>query len=312
MRDYWLTKDLLQATGIVFIVVSLLAIGLALWLPKRWWGKLLAMVAVGFVISIPVRETRKEEQQLQVVVDGYKERYAKAKALFDERCKTAGERIYKTVEAVEGLELINPRPPQRQGIDEKDQNWVGAGLPGESTGNQYIMNFLFYDIPDDGRTIRSLSPGGTSGPYGSITAGIAPKGAKGYRYVEVEANNNRYQYRLKSLSSYVTGGDPVEAYGRREVVTGIRPKYAVAYEDITDPEGRANWIAGARLKVLDQQSGELLAELVQFSFEAGFGSDAGARQPWAFAQQCPSMDRASRPIGTVRFFVEKILKPKQG
>ena len=34
MRDYWLTKDLLQATGIAFIVLSLIGIALALWLPK--------------------------------------------------------------------------------------------------------------------------------------------------------------------------------------------------------------------------------------------------------------------------------------
>jgi hypothetical protein len=40
MRDYWLTKDLLQATGIAFIVLSLIGVALALWLPKKWWGKL--------------------------------------------------------------------------------------------------------------------------------------------------------------------------------------------------------------------------------------------------------------------------------
>ncbi len=34
MRDYWLTKDLLQATGMAFNVLSLGGMGLALWLPS--------------------------------------------------------------------------------------------------------------------------------------------------------------------------------------------------------------------------------------------------------------------------------------
>jgi hypothetical protein len=34
MRDYWFTKELLQATGIAFIVLSLIGVGLAMWLPN--------------------------------------------------------------------------------------------------------------------------------------------------------------------------------------------------------------------------------------------------------------------------------------
>ena len=40
----------------------------------------------------------------------YKERYAKAKALFEERCKTAGVVIHRTVKDVEGIELTKVRP----------------------------------------------------------------------------------------------------------------------------------------------------------------------------------------------------------
>jgi hypothetical protein len=106
MRDYWLTKDLLQAAGIGFLLLAAISIGLALWLPKKWWGKLLAVLAVGFVIAIPIYKASQESQQQQVAVSDYKERLATAQALFEERCKTAGEKIFKTVENVDGVLLM--------------------------------------------------------------------------------------------------------------------------------------------------------------------------------------------------------------
>ena len=34
MSDYWLTQEILRASGFGFLVLALLGIGLALWLPK--------------------------------------------------------------------------------------------------------------------------------------------------------------------------------------------------------------------------------------------------------------------------------------
>ena len=82
MRDYWLTQDLLKAAGLGLIALSLVGVGMALWLPKKWWAKLLALFAVGFLISIPVRQSHHEGQGQLVQVDEASQRLAIAKNMF--------------------------------------------------------------------------------------------------------------------------------------------------------------------------------------------------------------------------------------
>ena len=112
MRDYWLTQEILKGIGFAYIALTLLALALALWLPKRWWGKLVAVAVVIGIFSILPRQAQKEIARDQVKADEFKVRYDKAKALFDERCKTAGEKIYRTVENVEGVLLMKVRPEE--------------------------------------------------------------------------------------------------------------------------------------------------------------------------------------------------------
>lgn len=298
-------EALFATAGNAYLLLAVLIVSIAIWKGKTWPRKLVyaALVLAFFIAPIAPEILRTIEHQRKL---------AKAEALFDERCQTAGERILKTVEGIESVQLIDPRPRQIQGVDEADPNWIGAGLPMESTGNQYVANFLFYDVADDGKAVRTLSPGGTPGPLGSIAAGVAPRGTRGYRFVETNANGERVRYSLRPLPTYTSRADPIEAYAVRETAKGEPPRYSISYENIPDPVGRANWIAGARVRILDQQNGELLAELIQYSFEPGFGSKAGFRQPWAFARQCAPPDPAARQIGTVRYFSQKVLKPLQG
>jgi hypothetical protein len=297
-------EALFSAVGNAYLLLALVAISVVLWKGKTLPRKFLSAALVLTLFAAPI-----VPETLRTIE--YQAKLAKAEALFGERCKTAGEKILKTVEDVESIQLINPRARQIQGVDEADPNWSGAGLARESTGSQYIANFLFYDIPAEGQAIRTLSPGGTPGAFGSIAAGVAPRGTRGYGAVEVDAGGERVRYRLRPLSTYTSSGDPLEAYALRESAAGKPPRYAVSYENIPDPIGRANWIAGARVKVLDQQSGETLAELVQFSFEPGFGSKAGFRQPWGFARQCAPSDPEARQTGAVRYFTQRVLKPLQ-
>jgi hypothetical protein len=305
VNNYWLTQYALSAIGLGYLFVVLAAAVLALWLPEGRKAKVVwTFVVVGLASFLPVRAYLAERD----AANEYRAKLVKARALFDERCKTAGEKVYKTVDNVEAVRLINPRPKRLPG-DDADQNWSGAGLAHESTGSQYIANFLYYDIARDGNFARTLSPGGTPGPFGSIAAGVAPKGQRGFRYIEIETNGVRSRYSLRSLSSYESKGDPLEAFVKREQIAAMSARYSVSYEDIQDPVARANWIAGARVRVQDQQRGELLGELIQFNFESGFGSRAGARQPWAFAEQCPANDPIDGRIGAIRFFAQKILKP---
>lgn len=51
------------------------------------------------------------EKDAEARSGAYAEKYAKAQALFEERCKTAGVVIKRTVKDVEGIELTKIRPP---------------------------------------------------------------------------------------------------------------------------------------------------------------------------------------------------------
>lgn len=224
------------------------------------------------------------------------ERYAKAKALFDERCKTAGENIYRVVEDVEGVFLDGIRRDALRGNESKI-NWAGAGFPLESAGEFYVMEFLYYhQNSGDPNVLEGVLP--------------IPVGSRGYEYVDVVEDGSRLRYSLRSQKDYILTSSPVDAYGRREPVEKSAPRYAVSYENIDDPEGRLHWIAGGRVKVFDRYTGEILGESVRYSFETQFGATTGGRQPWAFSHQCPQPSKRMATSGHIRLFVEKVLKPK--
>lgn len=280
MRDYWLTKDLLQATGIAFIVLSLIGIGLAFALPKKWWVKLLAVFAVGCVIALPVREARREKQQEQVVVDDYKERYAKAKALFDDRCKTAGEKVNKTVENVEGILLLKVR----QYSPNEEQMAPGAAAAHEFFGDDYIRSFLWWEREGNDKSSRALQQTPTAKP--------------GYRYVEVvePSSSKRYRYSLQPDGKL-----------QRKEFSGPSTRYAVTFEDLADPNDRQFWVAGSIVKVIDQNNNEVLAESTRYVLEPGQGSREGQRTPWLFAVGCNKT--ASYGSYSSRLFADQVLKP---
>lgn len=297
MRDYWFTQDLLKAAGFGLLALAAMGIVLALWLPRKWWQKGIALAAVLLLISIPVRQGVKEVDQEQKAVDDYKERYAKAKALFDERCKMAGEKIYKTVENVEGVLLLNVRQRDPSG-DGSDPMWVDAGLPTELPGDGYIRHFLYDEY--DGSPANYRRKSGERGYLSVGVAGRAPKLSYGYRFVDVRHSDASTQrYRLKNSESDQLVSEAMQKSAR----------YAVGFENLISAEDRANWVAGTIITVTDTRTEETLARRESYAFEPGLGSRAGARQPWRFAVTCP------RHVGwdgaRTRFFVDQILKPKQ-
>ena len=284
MRDYWLTKDLLQATGIAFIVLSLIGIALALWLPKKWWGKLLAVIAVAFVISLPLREARKEEQQQQVVVDDYKERYAKAKALFDKRCETAGENIYKTVENVEGIQLLKVRQ-----YESGEGQFESGAAAHEGYGDDYIHAFLLFERDD------------AKFPGRNLAQDLSTTTLPGYRFVDVvdATDQKRYRYTLTP-----------ERRLKREETSAPAPRYGVTFDDINIPSEREYWVAGSTVKVIDLTTKATLGEFKRYVIEPGQGSRAGQRTPWLFAVGC-NMKSGYGSFST-RLFTDQVLKPSKG
>jgi hypothetical protein len=291
MRDYWLTKDLLQATGIAFIVLSLIGIALALWLPKKWWGKLLAVAAVAFLISIPVRQGKQEVKQQEVKVDDFKVRYAKAKALFEKRCETAGEKIYKTVEGVEGVFILRPRTEE---LNYSDQFKLDDPYGYAGSGEDYLKLFV------RGRTTVPAKTGEI----------IDPSKVVSYRFVEIFDETGKGFYRYTTTMSkeeserFTRNGGGVVPLGR--TATQVRKaKYGITWADISTNEDRQSWIAGSSLKIIDLQTNDVIAERIGYMFDKGLGNTSGGRSPWSVARDnaCPSLDEKTF------YFFDRVIKP---
>jgi hypothetical protein len=103
------------------------------------------------------------------------ERQAKAIAMWQERCKTAGEKIHKTVDNVEGIYLMKVRPSE---INFGDQFKMDDPLGMDFGGDAYIQSFL-----------RGFYP-----PVANPTPYTPPR--KAYLYVEAQdpKDGQRYRY----------------------------------------------------------------------------------------------------------------------
>jgi hypothetical protein len=279
----------------------LMAMGLGKTATARLGGALLVLALFGSITALAYykfiaepRQFAAEEAQRKGVptVDQYKERYAKAKALFDERCKTAGEKIYRTVEDVDGVLLLNLRADDRV-ANEANPDWPDAGLPNEAGGLEYIANFLKWEQHQDKRNPRG---------YLNNARSELP----GYQYVDVKNEDgaiNRY-----TLSD--PGNQDSDKLSKM-TLKGKPARYAVAFVNVMNPTDRAMWVAGTTVTIIDTQNDEVIATSTWYALEPGQGSRAGFRQPWRFAQTCPGL-RGSAARSPTRFFVDQNLKPKKG
>ena len=103
--------------------------------------------------SLPTQTTLTLFALLMLFVTGVsagetpQERLAKAEAMFQERCKTAGEKIYRTVENVEGIFLLKLRPD------------------GINYGNQFVMDDPYGRDLGGGWIHSNIYPRKLSGKY---------------------------------------------------------------------------------------------------------------------------------------------------
>ncbi|MBI3093246.1 MAG: hypothetical protein HYY97_00065 [Rhodocyclales bacterium] len=228
-----------------------------------------------------------------------------ARIMFDERCKTvAGEKIYKTVDNVEGVLLMKLRP-QAGGREWADRMWPGAAFARESRADEYIKTFLGYEHPIgvDNRTLP-ITP--TS--RGTISTGRSTPGAlPGYLYVDVidEKDGKQYRHRLVYRPRPTSQIGYIEAVLDRVAASDPAPRYAVTFEDHVIPEERALWVASSTIKVLDRQTGEVLGEMTRYAQAIGPASSINP-SPWLTAVRCP--DQAWTGADT-RKFVDQILIP---
>lgn len=235
------------------------------------------------------------------------ERLAKAEALFKERCQSAGEKIYRTADKVDGIFLMKLRPKD---INYGDQYKMDDPYGRDVGGDGYITNFLL------GRNAK-----------GSLVEQGQER--SGYRYVEAldPQDGKRYRYtgavrEVTRISSPLIGGDgksfkTIAFVLEKTSATGPQPRYGVTYDDISTREDRDYWIAGSSLKVIDLKTHEVMAERIGYMMDRGQGSAAGGRSPWLLAARYACPEFPVTPGGQpfkgyqTRNFAEKVLKPIQ-
>ncbi|WP_298643863.1 hypothetical protein [uncultured Cardiobacterium sp.] len=300
--SYWGGMLVLLAI-IIFAICKLIPAG-----GYRFVAIFCACIATPTFFILPLFE---EDEKVKEEQTAYETRYAKARAIFDERCKTAGEKIYHTAENVEGITLLNV-VPESSDLDFFDPMWERAALAWESSEMDYIKDYLMWEVKEKGSDKRGrlfiydTRPGRHTAEkrYWGHAFDLAPDEEifSGYRYVDVKQPYGRYR-------RYWYPDDAVREDPRvilRSPVKGKPSRYAVEYVPIIDLKDREEWIAGATINIYDMETDVLMASKTWYAFETGFGL-GGQRMPWLEAISCP--DRKGHDI---RFFVDQVIKPKQG
>ncbi len=238
------------------------------------------------------------------------EQAAQAKAMFTQRCKSAGERIERVVDDVPGVLLLKVRS---SAINYADQYRLDDPYGRDLGGDAYIESFLHahYELPQLYRR-RMTPPPPEPSP--------APVG-----YAFVDAIDVATSLRLRYTAAIEQPGktDPKFSPSYLRVVLTAAPapapapRYGVTYEDISTSEDRAHWIAGSSLKVLDLQENKVIAERIGYMFDPAQGNQSGGRSPWLIAASyaCPAFEGrhpTSAQSGQTLRFVAKVLRPRPG
>ena len=273
---------LLSVLGFAYWLLAFGLIVLSLRRPKRWPVKLAMAGLVVAVFAAPALRNLKGRHDAQGRID-------EAMALFAERCKTAGEKINRTVNDVDGVVWLKWREKISNADNFADQ-WKLNDPYGQDCGaTDCISNLLRVTKGQD------LDPE------------EAQRHVVGYRFVETKDPSDGRPYRYTAaigvthqrtadqLEQYKknTGKDPgLDVIGYvldRKPIERFGTRYGVIWDDISTREDRAHWIAGGSLKVIDLQTNEVLAQRVGYMIDRGQGSQAGGRSPWAYARDsaCP-------------------------
>ena len=283
-------RDWLNAISLVYWALALIGVVIAWKLASGRAAKIVSAVVVfGFFAYWPVSEIVETSMKRAE----FDKRYAAASARFEERCKIAGDKIVRTVDDVEGIMVMKIRTRKDVGYGH-EQYAPGAAFYRESTDQEYLTSFLWFEDRLDGRRGR-LNTRRTSFPGYAFLDAVDSSDGKKYRYRMIEQPDRAFP-------------DGVRLVPERTLSTEATPRYAVTFEDSYEPEDREHWIAISTIKIIDLRTNEEIAKHTRVAFDHGLGGRGGGRQPWAFAQFCPELG----PIyaAQTRHFVDQVLKPK--
>jgi len=299
--------DILRAFVWLYWGGLLLAVVLVLRFVKNGYAKLIGLLVVLGLFLGPVLlrewEVRRER-------DAFLTRQKVGQAHFQERCKTAGEKIARTVENVDGILLMKLRPER---VDYYDQFTPDDVYGHDRGGEDYIKSFLRATLGAE--LIEEMREA------------ERPRNRQGYAWVEAVDPKDKqlYRYRLRLFRPHDRDKKWLETHIAPELVRELIDKptarYGLTWDGISTREDREQWVAGGVLKVIDLQSNEAIAERRGYMWDYGMGSRSGGRTPWLFAQQnaCPEFPtigefdpRRKRTRREALNFVTEVVKPNTG
>ena len=263
---------------------------------KAWRNNIIATVVVlGSVLAwifIPSADERRLNREAEI----RRQNRLKSRAVFEELCKTAGEKIYRTADNVEGVTLL--KVWDGESIHKEDKLWKYAGLPGQYGKDSYIEGFLKWRVKiitkgNEKYDDVLFSPEDQNHPY--ILQGR-------YSYVDVKQKNGTFL-------RYTLGDNLNQNYRMISNFTKSPARYAVTFENPVVPEEREHWIAHTRATVIDLQNNTVMATKDWYSFESQQGY--GRYTMWVTAATCPDPGRSSTAY-PIRLFIGDVLKPKPG
>ncbi len=239
-------------------------------LRRMGWVGLLVLLAGGLLAGNEVMERRQAEARRQYVRE--------AVAHFERRCATAYITYYKAVPPQDGVFIMKPaQTPTFHQL--ADQYWMGDPVDMPDTPDQEAKGLLYRQ--------KSL-------PKGSRDAN--QRG--GFDFVEAPGHDSsemwiRFRLVPDGRKDY-NGYDLNEVKG--ETANSRRSRYGYTWDDISTPEDRKYWVAGGRLRVVDLETGEVVAERVGYVFERYFGATSSTfnQSPWRSARECRNGSSASR------------------
>ena len=310
---------LLAAIGWLYWLAALAIVLLALWWPKRWWVKLASALVVSGTVVYPVF-VRPVEQRVDAArqqQDEFKARLADAIAQFEMRCKSAGEKIARTVDNVEGVVWMKWRDKPAYNAD-TDQFRRDDPYGRDCEGKFCIAQLLRVTSgaalnPEEGK-LHSTG-------YRFVET-VDPRDGQPYRYVGVIKLPAAWTPEKIEEHRKQTGAE-VPAFSYRfhaepHPIKAVTARYGVTWDDVSTPEDRKYWIAGGSTKIVDLTNNEVIAERIGYMMDRGLGSQAGFRSPWGFAPEtaCPPFPR-SEGGGAFRShrsrnFINRVLVPTTG
>lgn len=254
-------------------LLGLVICGLLLWFKKRRAAAVVALIFLGGPVityaAIYIRDSLRAKQFKEDV------------AYVQELCKKyGGDKIYKTVENVEGVFQMKAHNPDVHG-EIRDQYGMANPWATEQGDTADMTRMLSFE--GKGYLFIEQQP-----EYGK------PEGPP-YRLFYLKPTGRK----MGDIYPHHVEKDRPETKGVEERVSALHSRYGYLTEDISTKEMRSRWIAGGRIKIIDLKTNEILAERTGYLR----GTGLSVRDHWAGSgARCPNNS------GLIDFLT-KVLKP---